>query len=143
MRDAGIDEALVDALVAATHEHGALAAGELAHHRLVDAPPGGREVHDGERTAHRRRHALGADGRQRPQQRARQQHHAGAAAVGPVVDAPVTVFGEVAQRPQAHVHRLAAEGAPRHALRQVRREELGEERDDVEAHDGARCCAVQ
>ncbi len=92
--------------------------------------PVGREVqHGGGRPA-----AVNRDGRQRAQQRLGQHHHAGAAAIGAVVDAAVGVVGEIAQRPQAHVDAVRPESAAGDALRQVRREEFREQRDDIEAH---------
>jgi hypothetical protein len=50
----------------------------------------------------------------------------------------------VAQRPQAHIHLPGLEGAPRHTFAQVRREEIGKQRDDVEAHvDSSRAAQPQ
>jgi hypothetical protein len=77
---------------------------------------------------------VGAHGSQGALQRLGQQHHAGPAAERAVVHALVHTVAEVAQRPQAHVHLLRFECAPRHAERKVRREQFREQREDVEAH---------
>ena len=46
-------------------------------------------------------------------------------------------IAEIAQRPEMHLDPSRREGAPRHAMDEVSREQLGEEGDDVEAHDGS------
>lgn len=127
--DVAVDEALVDALVAAAQQDRPRAGRELAHDGLVDAAAGGGEVHD-----RRALGAGGAHGREAALQRLDEHHHAGAAAIGAVVDAAVVVVGELAQRPQVHVDLLRLVRAARHAQRQVRGEEVGEQRDDVETH---------
>jgi hypothetical protein len=68
------------------------------------------------------------------QQRLGPHDHAGAAAERPVVDAPMGVVRKVAQLPQTHLHLCRLEGAARHPLHQMRPEEVGKQRDDVEAH---------
>ena len=78
-----------------------------------------------------------ARGTHRPQralERSGQHHHSRSAAVRSVVDAAVGVVGVVAQRPEFDPHLPALVGAPGDAVRQMRREQLGEQRDDVETH---------
>mmetsp|Transcript_11763 Transcript_11763/g.27505 ORF Transcript_11763/g.27505 Transcript_11763/m.27505 type:complete len:216 (-) Transcript_11763:2284-2931(-) len=130
LRHMAVQHALVDALVTAAEHDGAGARGQLAHQRLLDASAGGREMDDGWLCLA----AVGLGSGQRLLQRLHQHDHAGAAAVGPVVDTAVVVLGEVAQRPEAHIDLAALEGTPRHAMREMRRKQLREDRQDVEAH---------
>ena len=65
--------------------------------------------------------------------RLRLHHHAGAAAVGGVVDGAVPVVGPVAQVVHVHVEQAALLGLARQREAE-RREVLGEDRDDVDAH---------
>jgi len=67
-------------------------------------------------------------------QRLDQHHHAGTAAVGAVIDTAIVVVGEVAEWPQRDADLARFERTPRDAVRQVRREQLWKQRDDVEAH---------
>ena len=78
--------------------------------------------------------AVGAHGSDRCLERLGQHHHPGAAAEGPVVDAAVGIVREIAQRPKPYPDLARLERAPRDAARQVRREQLREQRDDVESH---------
>jgi hypothetical protein len=118
-----IDEALVYAFIAATQQHGAGSFGELLHHGLGQGPAGGREVH------HRHLSDVGASGShggQRTLQRLNQHHHAGSAAIGPVIDAAIGVQRIVAQGPQPHIDLAGLERAARDALCQVRPEQVRE-----------------
>ncbi len=132
-----VDDALVQALVAAAQQRRAGAVGPLAHQRLVDAATSGCEQHDGA-CGHARIRARARHRDQRALQRLGQHHHARAAAERAVVDAAVGALGVVAQGPQLHVDLARFVGAARDALRQERREQVGEQRDDVEAHSGFR-----
>jgi hypothetical protein len=67
-------------------------------------------------------------------QRPRHHHHAGPAAEGTIVHAAIVALGEIARVPQPHVDQLRFVGTARHARDQERREQLGEQGDDVEAH---------
>ncbi len=127
--DVAIDEALVDAFVARTEQHRTPA--EVADRRLPEHLPGRREIDE------RRGHGLvsiGTNGRQRPFERLDQQHHAGPAAVRPIIDAGMRRVAEITQRPEADVDLPGFESASRHAVHEMRLEQLGEQGDDVEAH---------
>ena len=132
MRDPGVDEALIDALVTAADEHRPCA-GRPAFDRIV--PQGfadRREQH------HRRRCAARRQGRvETRRQRLGHHDHAGTAAERPVVDATVVAVGEVARIPKHDLDLLRFEGTSRHAAREKGREQFGKEREDVEAHRGA------
>ena len=129
--DLAIDEALVDAFVAGAKKNGAVV--EHAQHVLPHRLAGRREIDE------RRRHGIATIGANRGNgalERLDQQHHARTAAVRPVIDAGMRRIAEIAKLPQAHVDLLRLEGAPRHAVHEMRVEQLGEQGDDVEAHGG-------
>lgn len=141
----GVDEALVHALVAATHQHGAGAGSQLLHTLLGEALACGAEPDHGQArrwrlATDRIRHRGGigrlarADGRQTAHQRLDQHHHARPATEGAIVDAAVDALGVVAQGPQAHIDGLRLEGAARHAHLLEGGEQFGEQGDDVEAN---------
>jgi hypothetical protein len=74
----------------------------------------------------------------RPQHRLGHEHHAGAAAEGPVVHDAVAPLAELAQvhevdADEAPAHRPAEDGLPQEAF-----EQLGEEGDDGRVHGGDR-----
>ena len=127
--DVTVDETLVDTFVAGAEKHGA--SGECADRFLSQRLAGRREVDQGRG---RRFVAIRPNGGERAFERLDEQHHAGAAAVGPVVDARVRRVAEIAQLPEADVDLPRLEGAPRHAVDEMRLEELGEKGDDVESH---------
>ena len=112
--DVGVDEALVDALVAGTEQDRARAGGELRHRGLAKRRSRRAEAHQRHRLRFRPR---GADRRQGALERLDQQHHSRAAAVRPVVDARVRWIAEVAQRPEMNVDPPRLEGTSRHAVR--------------------------
>ncbi len=123
------EDALVDALVAPAPEHEVLAVREL--------PSGGL----GEDLARRRREdddgsidrGIRGDRVERLTPRLGFHHHAGASAVGRVVDRAVAVVGPVAQVVHAHVEQTAAARlAQKRHFEDV--EERREDRDDVDAH---------
>jgi hypothetical protein len=129
--DVPVDETLVDALVAAAQQDRTWPGGEVVDDPLVDALAGRREVHQGHRLLVA---PFGPDRCQCALQRLVQHHHAGSAAIGPVVDAAVRTLPEVAQGPGANLHPSFVERAAGDALGQRDREQIREQRDDVEAH---------
>ena len=114
VRHVPVDEALVDAFIAATQQHRPRPLGQLLHALLGEALPRGAEEDDWQPGRLGLGLGLGlrlANGLQTTQQRLDQHHHAGATAKGAVVHTAVVAIGMVTQRPQAHVHLLALEGA--------------------------------
>ena len=119
-----VDEALVDTFIATAQKHRTGADGKLFHQRLVDAPPGRREVHQ------RRLDGFASrlpNCQQRARQRLGQHHHARPAAIRPIVDTAVVVVGEIAQGPQLDVDPTRFERTPCDAVNQVGSEQLGEQ----------------
>lgn len=105
MGDEAVDEALVDAFIAATEEDGALA-GRLppfGDEAVVQALANGREQDEGRwRGAGVLRLALGLYVGQALGQRLGHHDHARAATKGAVIDAAVVALGEVAGVVQLH-----------------------------------------
>jgi hypothetical protein len=137
--DVGVDEPLVDALVARAEQDRAGAARELGDSGLPQRNAGRAEADE------RRRRRLGAcraDRSERALERLDEEHHPGPAAVRPVVDARVRRVAEGAQRPEVDVDPAGLERPLRHAVDEVRREELGKQRDDVDAHRRSRPFSV-
>ncbi len=62
------------------------------------------------------------------------EHHAFAAAEGPVVDGPVAVEGPVAQVVNADIQKPGVLAALHHAMRERSHEKLGEDRQHMEDH---------
>ena len=91
-------DTVVEALVAATHEHDPLLAGELFDTGLIQPPPAGRQHHEMAGDVGLLLH--GFDARH---DRPGHQQHAGPAAIRPVVHLPMHALGEVADVRQADV----------------------------------------
>ncbi len=66
------------------------------------------------------------------------EQHAGAAAVGAIVDGFVFIFGPVADVVQIDLHQAVLDGQLQQALAQVAGEDFREEGEDVETHGGQR-----
>ena len=129
-----IDETLIDAFVASTEQDRSGAGGKLADRRLAQWAARRREIHE------RRRRGLGTIGAnrgERPSQRLGEQHHARTTAVGPIVDAGMRRVTEIAQLPEPDVDLACFESTSRHAVNEMRFEQFGKERDDVESHGRA------
>src|SRR5690606_25962415 len=123
------DQALVDALVAAAEQHQAIQAGQLAHPGLVQPATLGTEVDHVRRLRIRL-----ANGAKAGQQRLDHHHHAGPAAEGAVVDLAVVAFRMIARVPAMHREQAALDRPAGHAERGALGDELGEQRDDIDAH---------
>ena len=129
VRDARVDEALVDAFIAAADQHRALAGGPALDRFVAQRLADGRKQHD-----RRRRAARGQRRVEAGRERLGHHHHPGAAAEGPVVHALVVALGEIARIPEHDLDLLRFVGATRHAAGHEGREQFGKEREDVEAH---------
>ena len=121
-------DAVVDALVARTQQHQVLLARQLLGTRLVE-PLTTRVEQDADGTGAPRRH----QGVERRGDRLGSQHHAGAAAVRIVIDAAVAPQAPAAQVVSVDLRRTRCQGASWDALGERSREQLREERDDVDA----------
>ena len=107
-----INEALVNALVAATYQHSPRAVRPGLHRSMVKPLTQRRKQH------HRRRRRFGqsgpglAHGGQTTGQRLGHHHHAGATTERPVIHAAVIALGKIPQIPQHHLHLPRLERPP-------------------------------
>ena len=122
---------LVEALVAAAEQRQVRLGGQLVGERVVEQPPGRREQHDPRHLAVRIGRLQGRVDDVDP------QHHAGAAAIGRVVDLAGAERGRLAVVEEAQLVALVERVADR-ALRPEPVERLGEQREDVELIDSER-----
>ena len=108
--DFGLDHALVDAFVAAAQQDEGRPRGEPHHFAVIEPPALRGEVDDGAGRAGGATLLL-AGMAQGGGERFGPHEHAGAAAVGAVIDAPVGVVGEVARVVQREFVEAALAGA--------------------------------
>lgn len=102
VRDMGIDEALVQALVAAAQQDCALPLRPLGHHGMAQRGADRGEQHHGSRLGLAGLAARLPGRLQAALQRFGHHHHARTAAEGAIVHAPVVALGMVARIPQVH-----------------------------------------
>ena len=133
-----LHDPLVDALVTAARERQPRLGGEVARHGLGERHTGW----GGDEQARRGGVGRGGDeGVERLAPRLGAHDHARSPAIGRVVDGPVSVVGVFAQVVDAHVEQpLLACLADERELQ--RREVVGEDRHDVDPHDGLRAPAA-
>ncbi len=111
--------------------HGWSRAASASHPRLIERRPLRREQHAMRARPLRR---IGVERLDARDEDVDPHHHPAAAAVRRVVDALVLAEPEVARRPRSNRDLAARNGARHDARRREPRENLGEQRDDVEPH---------
>ena len=127
-----IADALVDPLIAAADEDDAIEGREVVRHRLGErSAPGGEQENLFAM-------AMALFGKTKRLYGAEDgfglEHHAFAAAVGPIVDRAVAIFGEATQIEAFDGNQTPLDGSTKDAEAERAREEVGKDRDQVEAH---------
>ena len=123
--------AMVEAFVTAAEEDDVLLLRELERHALIEAAPCGEVMTMWPAVVS---FAMRFDG---AKHRLRQHHHPRPAAVRLVVGGTMPIGGVLAQIPHAHIEQPLLDAPRDHALGEERREHVGEDGDEVDAH-----CAV-